>query len=501
MTKYDVAIIGAGLGGLVSAVILSKEGKKVVLVEKGKHLGGSIQGFRRQGVFFDTGGHYVGGMEPGQNLYRYLNYLGVADKLNIERMDEDGFDRIIFENQQKEYSYAQGFDNFVDKMSESFPENTNEIRNYINQLNDVGNTYPLYSVEYLPGANHSFKIEHYTLSIEQFFDKITSNKKLQQVLGATNLVYAGGKETTPYYIHALVINSYIQSSYRFLGGALQLANRLGEELEKNGGTILRNSKVEQISFKDKEVEKLILEKGEAVYAKQFISDVHPSATLQMIPHNKLRKVYRHRIDNLENTYSVFSIYIVLKPESFLNINHNLYYFKQEDVWNVNYQSHEWPKSYMLLTQTEKAAQKYADGLSIIAPMMYEDVKKWEGSKHDERPQDYLDFKAEQKERLLDLVEQQYPGLRSKIDYIEVSTPLTYQHYTATCEGSLYGIKRDFQDPLKTNIAPKTKIPNFYFTGQNIDLHGVLGTTISAVLTCSEILGLDYLLKKIVDYDN
>jgi len=51
------------------------------------------------------------------------------------------------------------------------------------------------------------------------------------------------------------------------------------------------------------------------------------------------------------------------------------------------------------------------------------------------------------------------------------------------------------------VAPKTKIPNFYFTGQNIDLHGVLGTTISAVLICSEILGLDYLLKKIVDYDN
>jgi len=131
MTKYDVAIIGAGLGGLVSAVILSKEGKKVVLVEKGKHLGGSLQGFSRQGVFFDTGGHYVGGMEPGQNLYRYLNYLGVADKLNIERMDEDGFDRIIFGRQQKEYAYAQGFDNFVEKMSEDFPEHRNEIQNYI----------------------------------------------------------------------------------------------------------------------------------------------------------------------------------------------------------------------------------------------------------------------------------------------------------------------------------------------------------------------------------
>jgi all-trans-retinol 13,14-reductase len=93
-----------------------------------------------------------------------------------------------------------------------------------------------------------------------------------------------------------------------------------------------------------------------------------------------------------------------------------------------------------------------------------------------------------------LVEKQYPDIRSKISHIAVSTPLTYLHYTATCEGSLYGIKRDSRDPLKT------KIPNFNFTGQNVDLHGVLGTTISAVLTCSEILGFDYLFKKIVDYE-
>jgi all-trans-retinol 13,14-reductase len=46
--------------------------------------------------------------------------------------------------------------------------------------------------------------------------------------------------------------------------------------------------------------------------------------------------------------------------------------------------------------------------------------------------------------------------------------------------------------------PKTKIPNFYFTGQNTNLHGVLGVTIGSVVTCGEILGLEYLLKKIKD---
>jgi all-trans-retinol 13,14-reductase len=50
--------------------------------------------------------------------------------------------------------------------------------------------------------------------------------------------------------------------------------------------------------------------------------------------------------------------------------------------------------------------------------------------------------------------------------------------------------------MKTFISPKTKIENLFLTGQSINMHGVLGVTIGAVVTCSEILGKDYLIKKI-----
>ena len=61
---------------------------------------------------------------------------------------------------------------------------------------------------------------------------------------------------------------------------------------------------------------------------------------------------------------------------------------------------------------------------------------------------------------------------------------------------MYGIVKDHKDPLRTFISPKTKVPNLYLTGQNLNMHGVLGVTIGAVVTCSEILGMDYLVKKI-----
>jgi all-trans-retinol 13,14-reductase len=80
--------------------------------------------------------------------------------------------------------------------------------------------------------------------------------------------------------------------------------------------------------------------------------------------------------------------------------------------------------------------------------------------------------------------------------METSTPLTWRDFTGTPGGSMYGIQKDYCNPSGTVVFPNTKIPGFFFTGQNVNLHGVLGVTIGSVMTCSEILGYDYLLKKI-----
>ena len=66
--KYDVIIIGSGLGGLQCAYILSKEGYNVCVLEKNNKLGGCLQTFRRNNTLFDTGMHYIGSMDEGQVL-------------------------------------------------------------------------------------------------------------------------------------------------------------------------------------------------------------------------------------------------------------------------------------------------------------------------------------------------------------------------------------------------------------------------------------------------
>jgi len=106
--KYDIVIIGSGLGGLVSANILARHGYRVCVLEKNKQYGGNLQIFVRDKNIFDTGVHYIGSLGEGENLNQYFTYLGIMDELKLLKLDEDRYDIITFDNDKKEYFHAQG---------------------------------------------------------------------------------------------------------------------------------------------------------------------------------------------------------------------------------------------------------------------------------------------------------------------------------------------------------------------------------------------------------
>ena len=152
--------------------------------------------------------------------------------------------------------------------------------------------------------------------------------------------------------------------------------------------------------------------------------------------------------------------------------------------------------FLLSTGCHEPDQKFAETVTILTYMRYEEVARWTDSSVGRRGEAYLDFKKEKAEKLLKSAAQKFPGLPAAIEHMEISTPLTYSDYTGIPEGSLYGILKNYHEPLMTTVMPKTKIPDFYFTGQNTNLHGVLGVTIGSVVTCGEMIGLEYLLNKI-----
>ena len=493
MPKYDVLIIGSGLGGLFCGNILSKEGMSVCILEKQKHLGGNLQTFKRDGKIFDTGIHYVGGLGEGQNLNRYFKYAGIVDRLNLERLDMDAFDKINF--QDKTYSYAQGYDNFIETLAQEFPNEKEALIKYTNEIKKICNEFPLYNVR--PNLGKDNEHIYYERSVGDFIRSITPNKILQNVLAGNNLSYAGVPGKTPVAIHALITNSLIEGAYRFEDGSHQVADLLIESIQSNGGTLMPDCEVVKLNVEGGKVVSAELKNGEIIESDYFISAIHPTLTLAMTNSKLLRKSYRKRIHEIDETISVFAIYVSFKPDSFKYLNYNYYHFNEGSVWSIpNYNPERWPQEYLFLTLPTGKSKKYAETATAMTYMKYEEVKQWENSGIGSRGSDYEEFKKYKAELLIDQINKQYPGFKSGILNYYTSTPLSMKSYTGTRNGSIYGIQHNSNEPLKTRIAPRTKIPNLLLSGQNVNIHGVLGVTIGSVLTCTELLGMEYLLDKI-----
>ena len=495
MPKYDVVIIGSGLGGLLCGNILSKEGLSVCVLEKHHQAGGCLQNFTREGCVFDTGIHYVGSLDEGQVLNRYFKYFGILDKLPLKRLDADGFDVISFANENKEYKYAMGAEGFVDKLSEAFPKERASLKKYMQRIKDVSDHFPLYNISDVQADVSETSM--YGENAESVIGSLTQDPLLQKILAGTSPLYAGVREKTPFYVHALVNYSFIESSYRIVNGSAQIADLLVDSIKANGGTVLTRAEAQTFDFSDNQISSVMLSNGEVIEGRNFISDIHPASTLEMIPDGYIRKAYRNRIMQLENTLSSFSVYIVFKKNRFPYFNYNLYYYKNDDVWDSSvYSPGKAADNFLLLTPAVTMDDHWADSIVIMSYMHYDEVKQWENTRIGKRGPDYEAFKKARAEQLINLVEERLPGFRSHIHSYYSSSPLTYRDYTGTPQGSLYGVLKDCTDPLKSLISPRTKIPNLLLTGQNIILHGALGVTIAAVTTCSEILGLSYLVNKI-----
>jgi all-trans-retinol 13,14-reductase len=495
MNKYDVVIVGSGLGGLLCGYILSKEGYNVCILEKNKQIGGCLQTFKRDNCIFDTGIHYIGSLDEGQILYQYFKYFDLIGKLKLKKLDTDAFDVFYFNDNKHEYAYSMGYDNFTETLSKSFPDERQALIKYCDKLKEISSSLALYNLKEITST--FLETTYFNENAFDYIASITKDKRLQNILAGSNVLYAGVPEKTPLFIHAIVNASFIESSYRLVDGSQQLAELLTDSIVRNGGTIRTNSKVTRLVCKGNELSFCELESTERIEAKYFISDIHPELTLDILEDDILRKIYRNRVMSLENTLSSFAIYISLKENSFKYLNRNHYYFANNNVWTATtYSETNWPESYLLLTPATSKSDVYADSIIAMTYMKYEELTQWENTSIEQRGPDYQEFKRQKAEKLLDAIELRFPGIRKHIKSYYTSTPLTYRDYTGTKNGSLYGILRDSNEPMKTFVSPRTKIPNFFFTGQNVILHGVLGVTIGAVLTCAEIVGLIDLIKKI-----
>ena len=494
--KYDFIVIGAGVSGLSTAIILAQNGYHVALVEKARKTAPLIRGFTRNGVYFDTGFHYTGSLGDGEILDAMFHYLGLCDRLEKVPSDPDCFDLIRCCDEGFELRFPCGYERIRERLLETFPGESHAIDEYLRTVKDTFDSFPYLNLNpdsFEPGASKGL----HGPSLKDFLDRLTTNKALKWVLSIHCLLHGVPPEEVPFAFHACIAGSYYESVHGIKGGGRALTRAYESQLKKLGVDVYCGQGVSEVTFaSDTSPSGIRLQDGEMLDCRGCVSTVHPVEFLRMVPEAAFRPAFRKRLLNLEETISAFILYIASGAVPEMLNGNNLLVTADWNLAGLRAHAPLNQRPLYLCSSGNEDSKEAKSGLIGIVPAPRGDTNDYSQSKPGKRPQEYHRLKDQITVELRQYVEQCIPDIAGNIEHVDCATALTLRDFAHQPFGSMYGVKHRIG---QYNPLPVTKAKNLFLAGQAVVAPGIMGAVISAFLVCGFIIGHKQLLKQIQRY--
>ncbi len=477
-----VCILGGGLGGLMTGALLAKEGFRVTVLEKNRTYGGGLQNFSRRGHLFDPGMHVFGGMQPGGNLRAILEYLGVADKLKLEPC----YDTLVYNGDTITLPF--GRDAWVDAIGKG--KYKQELNAYLDALYRLADTEDLFCMR--PSAD--FQREAENITAKELIERYVSDPILRLRLAYVSHLYDGTSDS-PALLHALTNVLHIDGCYTITPSAYSLAEALADIITAGGGEIHTGCEVTAIDADGKKATAIVCGNGR-FHADHYISAISIGALLRIAPPQAFSTAYRNRIAAAQQCCSAFSIYGILKPHTLPFENKGYHVLSRgASPWDMSNTTQElWPNNLFLMTSRDTDNPRYAATFTLVAPMEYSFVQQWGNTTVGHRPDEYRQWKQQMTAQVLRLAEEAVGPIET--EYIETASPLTLRDYNGTTRGTCYGLHASTINPTATTLSTRTRLENMFLTGQDVNFHGMVGTSLTAILTAETIVGRNVIVNHI-----
>ena len=472
-----VIIIGSGLGGLTCGFILQKNGYDVTVLEQGHQIGGCLQCFSRQGVKFETGMHFIGSAAEGQTMNRLMNFLCLTD-VELSSLDPKGYDTIALAGEI--FRFPNGRDAFVEQMSSYFPKEKDNLKHYIDLVARIASASTLNSLT-SEERDLAMNTEYQTRSINDVLESLFRDEILRNVLVGNLPLYAAERNKTPFAQHAFIMDFYNQSAFRVVGGSDAIAHSLARSIKEMGGQVLTDKRACRIRCNETQATGVETANECFFPADYVVSTVHPARLLELLDTKLIRPAFRSRLSNIPNTTGCFTLYVKFKENTMPYMNTNFYGYHSSSPWDSD--QHD----YLYMHHCHRDKARFAKSGVVLSYMKMDEVARWQGTYVGHRGADYEAFKHEHAEQLIQDVERHHPGFTAAIDTYYTSTPLTYLDYTGTENGSMYGVAKDIHLGPAGRVPYRTKVPNLFLAGQNVNSHGMMGVLVGTIVTCSELL--------------
>jgi all-trans-retinol 13,14-reductase len=504
--RFDAIVIGSGMGALAFSSIMARLRKwRVLVLEQHFKIGGFTHTFMRPGGWsWDVGLHYVGDMGRGmmgRRLFDFITNSGVEwNPL------PDVYDVFVFPGLR--IDVRKGESEFREALVNAFPEERGNIEQYFRDLKSATNWVSRYFMAAAAPAPLSTvvrAINRRTAALPlgitgDYLENRFRDPRLRAVVSSQWADHGLTPGRSAFATHAMIARHYFNGAWYPKGGAGEIAMASGEVIRAAGGQLLPCHEVTRVLIEGQRAVgvEVNIKRGKDAVRDEFsapiiVSDAGAWNTFtRLVPPSSLP--FASELRTPPEGFEVVELFLGLRRDP------REMGFKGENYWIFSGFDHDEMYARRDELADGRAAMAYLSFPSlkdphaqrhtaeIISPLSYRSLEAHREQPWRRRGQDYESTKKKISDALLDLVERHHPGFRELVEYAELGTPLTFEHFTEAPSGTIYGYPATPDRFRKTWLGAETPIRNLYLTGTDAGMLGIMGAMMGGVVTASRVMG-------------
>ena len=468
--KYDVIVIGAGIGGLTAAAILARNRKQVLVLEKNPVPGGYAVGFTRNGFRFDASIHLIDGCCEGTPSYRIFEKTGISEKIKflkpkyLYRSIFPDFDFQVPQNKPNE---------FIKILSQYFPNEQEGLHKLFNMMSRI-----FYDTNKFFDSRVQWKFEKILFPIKypnlfiysdktykSMLDRYLKDEKLKAVIAQFWMYMGLPPSKLAAFFYSCIWHDYFwNGGFYPEGGSPSLSKELVAVIKENKGDLILNNEVEEIIIENNKAVGVKTKKGEYFQSEIVISNIDAKKTFyNLVKKADTLQEIRKKVANMEPSISMFQVYLgvdlkikdanSIDYEIFVNPDYNLDSHYEASL-NNNISNAPIALTLYFNLYNGSSLTKNDSTMSIAMLSGYDFWHNLSKQEYDSKKKEFANILIERAEKII-------PGLSNYLKFIEVATPLTMERHTSNHKGAIYGWNQKIPQSGVNRFSQNTKIDNLY----------------------------------------